>query len=132
MLIKLMTQNLGNWYWVSYPVAGGGTGVRLVVTRMDPRDIAVDYVACTVYGVCDYIAVSNRRFEPRRGYHDHMWMARKIGFGRGHGNFAEFYCLPDAKVWLLTTVAHRLRHAKLLTPHYASSFLPSYTYEPIL
>lgn len=129
MLIELHTQAVGRWYWVTYPVVGG-IGVRLVVTRMDPQNIAVEYVGCTVYGVCDYTTASDQRFG--RSSSPRVWSARKIGLGRGHGNIAEFSFLEDAKEWLLTTVAHRLRQSLLLPPQYASSFLSSYTYEPLL
>lgn len=129
MLIELHTQAVGRWYWVTYPVAGG-IGVRLVVTRMDPQNIAVDYVGCTVYGVCDYTSASDQRFG--RSGSTRVWSARKIGLGRGHGNIAEFGDLRDAKEWLLTTVARVLRQSQLLPPQYASSFLSNCTYEPLL
>lgn len=129
MLIELQTSRGGRWYWVTYPMANGGTATRLVVTRMDPNNIAVEHVACTVYGVCDYLRSS--WFVAGDAYSDYRWVARKVGFGRSHSNIVSFHELTDAKVWLLTTVAHRLRRAQRPTTQYLSPFSPDYTYEAI-
>ncbi len=131
MLIELHTQSLGRWYWVTFPTANQQIGLRLVVTRMDPCNIAVTSVACTVYGVCDRVRV--RHYDSHTGEisWEDRWLSRKIGFGPGHSNFMYFDALQDAKVWLLATVANRLRRQQLPRPTYSSPFSKIYTYEPI-
>lgn len=129
MLIELHREQVGRWYWVTYPVAGGQPGVRLAITRMDPNNIAVKQIMCTVYGVCDYSRVS--WYENGGECYDYRWVARKIGFGRGHGDFECFYSLEDAKAWLLTGVASRLRQSKPPAAKYASPFQLDYKYEAI-
>lgn len=129
MLIELRTQQVGQWYWVEYPTADGCTGVRLVVTWMKPHDTVCKYVACVVYGVCDYSKVS--WYVAGVAYWEYLWTARKIGFGRGHSNFESFYSLEAAKAWLLETVARRLRRELRPIVRPISQFSSSYTYEAI-
>lgn len=129
MLIELRTQQVGRWYWATYPVSGGLTGVRLVVTHMDPSNIAVKQVACAVYGVCDYSRVSWWTADGE--CYEYRWIARKIGFGRVHSNFESFYSLGAAKAWLLETVASRLRQELQPAVRSVSQLSPDYKYEGI-
>lgn len=129
MLIELHAQQVGRWYWVTYQTAEGCTAVRLVVTRMDPHDIAVKQVACAVYGVCDYSRVSWRLNDGE--YYDYRWVARKIGFGRGYSTFETFYALEEAKAWVLRGVAGRLRQELRPAVRPISPFSPNYVYEAI-
>lgn len=130
MLIELTTPRVGSWYWATYPTPDG-SAARLVITRMDPRNIAVTAVACTVYGVCDCSRISMYDADTRTQSVIVTWAARKIGFGRGYSDFARFHSLEDAKVWLLSTVAQRLRQSGVMPPKYASQFSVNYTYEAI-
>lgn len=129
MLIELHRKHVGRWYWVTYPVANGQIGVRLVITRMDPNNIAVKQVMCTVYGVCDYSRFS--WVEHGGARYDYRWVARKIGFGRGYSNFECFDSLEAAKAWLLTGVASILRQAMPPAAKYTSPFQLDYKYEAI-
>ena len=131
MLIELHREQVGRWYWVTYPTADGHTAARLVVTRMDPSNIAVKQVACTVYGICDYSRCTRYDPETRAEIVTYLWVARKIGFGRGHSLFEAFHFLDDAKEWLLSTVASRLRQSLVIPPKYASPLAVDYKYEAI-
>ncbi len=130
MYIELTTPRVGRWYWATYPTPDG-LAARLVITRMDPSNIAVDAVACTVYDVCEYSRVSVYDADTRTQTVTVIWVARKVGFGRGHSNFEHFHLLEGAKEWLLRTVAHRLRQSGVVPPSYASRFSVNYTYEAI-
>lgn len=130
MLIELTTQRVGRWYWVTYPTPDG-LAARLVITRMDPSNIAVKHVSCTVYGVCECSRLSQYCADARTQVVTVTWVVRKVGFGRGHSNFEHFHLLEDAKAWLLRTVTHRLRQAMLMSPNYASPLSVNYTYEAL-
>lgn len=132
MLIELHTQSLGRWYWVTFQTANQQIGLRLVVTRMDPRNIAVTTVACTVYGICDQVQDRHYVLSTGEQITEDRWVSRKIGFGREHSGFAYNVSLDDAKAWLLATVASRLRQQQLPRPKYSSPYSRQYTYEPIL